>query len=417
MLIKEFNAYKILNSRKQETIEVAVKTEQGVFKASAPAGASTGTNEVQAFSKKGIDVSIQFANALGQRLINEKKEFTKFEDLEIIESMFREVDKTKNFEMTGGNTLYAIEASILKAIAASYKKELWQFLLQDKQAVLPRPLGNCIGGGKHTKEIEKPDFQEFLILPDSKSKKAIDNNYISLQTYNEVKKILKEKDKLFYGKLTDENAFISSFDNEKILELMQEIKSIIKAKLNEDIELGVDAAASSFFDKETEKYNYTRLNGKPGVLSKKEQIDYIFELCKKYNLAYFEDPIEEDGFKEYAELLKKIKKANLKTLIVGDDLICTNSKLLEKAIKMKSINAAIIKPNQCGSLLETKKVIEMAKKNGIVPVISHRSGETYDETIAHLAVGWQIPIMKIGIVGKERFAKTNELVRIERKLK
>ncbi len=419
MIIQKFNARLIFNSRKELTIAIQIKTKDGTFESSAPGGASKGENEVLPFSKKGIDTSIQFANTLGQKLIREKTSFNKFQDLGKIESMFHKVDKTKRLELTGGNTLFAIEAAILKSIAASYQKEVWEFLLeQDKfkgKPQFPRPLGNCMGGGKHTKEIEKPDFQEFLILPDAKSKRIVDNHYISLQAYKEIKDTLQKQDKRFYGKITDEHAFISSFDNEKIISLMQEVQSKIKAEFNETLDLGIDVAASSFFDKKNKLYNYNRLNGKPGTLKVDEQINYIFELCKRYNLTYIEDPLDEEDFLGFSKLLKKVKKAGLKTLIVGDDLICTNSGRLKKAIKSKSINATIVKPNQCGSLLETKKVIDLAKKNNITPVISHRSGETQDPILAELALGWQVPIIKISVVGTDAF-KTNDLIRIEKKL-
>ncbi|MCX6742014.1 MAG: phosphopyruvate hydratase [Candidatus Pacearchaeota archaeon] len=415
MIIQGIRARKILNSRREETIAVRVKTLQGTFEASAPAGASKGQNEVCGFSPKGVNFSASFINALGQKIVNERMTFDKFEDLEKIEEIYRKADKTKRLEILGGNSLYALGAAILKAIAASYKLELWQFLNGHVKPVMPLLLGNCIGGGKHTREIEKPDFQEFLILPRAKSEKVFDNQYLSLQAYKEVKKILKEKDKLFYEKITDENAFISSLDNEAILQVMQEVKKRIETKFRGTIDLGVDLAASSFYDEIKKEYNYARLNGKPGKLKTDEQIDYLFNLIKKYNLAYVEDPLNENDFQGFAKLLKKVKDARLNTLIVGDDLICTNHELLEKAIKSKSINAVIIKPNQCGSWIETKKVVDLAKKNRIVPIVSNRSGETCDDTIAHLAVGWNIPIIKIGIVGKERFAKTNGLVRIERK--
>ncbi len=440
MIIQGFNARKILNSRKDLTISIKIKTKDRTFEASSPEGASKGSNEALPFSKKGINASIKFANTLGQKLIKNKIQFNEFQDLKKIESMFHEIDKTKRLELTGGNTLFAIEAAILKAIAASKKQDVWQFLYEKDKAHnkgaltltkapktpknistykninFPRPLGNCIGGGKHTKELEKPDFQEFLILPCAKSKKIIDNHYISLQAYKQIKETLKKQDKLFYGKMTDEHAFISSFDNEKIIKLMKNIQTKIKTKFNENIEIGIDVAASSFFNKKKKVYKYTRLNGKPGTLKTDEQINYIFSLCKKYNLAYVEDPLDEENFSGFSKLLKKIKKAGLKTLVAGDDLICTNSDRLKKAIKSKSINATIVKPNQCGSLLETKKVIDLAKKNNIIPIMSHRSGETPDPILAELALGWQVPIIKISVVGID-VNKTNDLIRIERKLR
>lgn len=446
MILKEVSARKILNSRREETIAVRVKTSIGAYEASAPEGASKGENEVRGFSPKGVDYSVSFINALGQKIVFEKTSFDKFEDLEKIEQIYRKADNTKRLEILGGSSLYALQAAILKAIAASYKLELWKFLLNEhiskslekltsskKEVIvkndaisgsismpkMPFLLGNCIGGGKHTREIEKPDFQEFLIIPRAKSGKVHDNQYLSLQTYKEVKKILKERDKLFYGKMTDEHAFISSFDNETILQIMQEVKKTIERKFGESIELGIDVAASSFYDKETKRYRYKDFldidRKKLRDFDQEEQISYILSLIKKYNLVYVEDPLDEEDFQGFARLLNRVRKLKLKTLIVGDDLVCTNYDLLIRAIKTNSINGVIIKPNQCGSLLETKKVVDLAKKNNMIPIIAHRSGDTCDNTIAHLAIGWHIPIIKIGIVGKERFAKTDELIRIERK--
>lgn len=414
MQIRDFHAQKIKNSRGKETILIRIKTREGWSETSAPEGASTGTNEVQAFSSKGIDESIKFANSLGLRLIHERTSFLEFKDIEKIECIFHTIDMTKNLSVLGGNTLYAIQATILKAMASSYKKELWEFLLERENPVLPRPLGNCIGGGKHTKEFEKPDFQEFLFLPRLNTFK--ESFEINLKAYKETKKLLKQKDSKFKNKVTDEKAFISYLDNESLIRLLKEVQSNIQNKFGKTFELGLDMASSSFYDEKTKTYNYLNYEGQPKKLSKDEQINYIHDLIKKYNLTYVEDPIQEEDFDSFAKLLKKTKATNPNTLIVGDDLICTNFERLKKAIKKKSVNAIIVKPNQIGSLIEMKKVIDLAKQNNIIPIISHRSGETKDNTIAHLAVGWQIPIIKTGITGKERLAKLKELIRIEKQI-
>jgi enolase len=414
MQISDFKVEKIKNSRGRDTILIKVKTNDRWFEASAPEGASTGENEVYGFSKDGIDYSIQFASSLGLKLIEQRTTFREFQDLKEIEALFSEVDKTKNYSITGGNTLYAIEAAILKALAAFYKKELWEFLIENEKPVLPMPLGNCIGGGKHTQEKEKPDFQEFLFLPKLESFKEAFN--INLKAYNETKKQLKERDKLFKNKITDEKAYISYLDNESIITLLKLIQEKTLEKYKKTFELGLDIASSSFYDKKIRKYKYETYFHQAKNLTKEEQIDYIAGLIKKYNLVYVEDPLEEEDFEGFAELLKRVRKTNPETLIVGDDLICTNLARLKKAIANKSVNGIIVKPNQIGSLLEMKKVVDLAKQNNIVPIVSHRSGETEDNTIAHLAVGWQIPIIKTGITGKERLAKLKELERIEKKV-
>ncbi len=444
MRILDSSVRKIKNSRNEETIEVTLKTKYGTFKASAPEGASKGENEVKGFPIEGVDRAINFISPVLIKLQNNFVHFREFQDLEIIEEEFRKVDKTPDFSLTGGNTLFAIEAAILKALSKTHRnKELWKFLLDEElnnpnnsqtkhklnaehnpnnlniplyqhRPKMPMQLGNCIGGGKHTKEIEKPDFQEFLFL--AKSETFKDSFDINQKAYKEVKNLLRKKDKKFKGKVTDEKAFISSLNNEEIFSIFQEVQEKIKNKLEKTFEIGIDIAASSFYNQKNKKYVYSNLQGQPKQLTKEEQLNYIFQLIKKYNLAYVEDPFNENDFDSFTKLLSKVKKEKLNTLIVGDDLTCTNSKLLKKAISKKSINAVIIKPNQVGSLLETKKTLELAKKNNILPIISNRSGETEDDMLAQLAVGWQIPIIKIAIQGKERLAKTKKLLDIEKKI-
>ncbi|MFA5084496.1 MAG: enolase C-terminal domain-like protein [Candidatus Paceibacterota bacterium] len=400
-------ARKILNSRREATIEVI--TESGGLKAaaSAPSGASKGRNEVKDISSRGIDFSISFINVLGKKLVDEKIIFERFEDLEKLEAIVKAQDHTKNLEFIGGNALYAIEAAIVKLMALSKKQETWQFLSDGKKPIIPRPIGNCIGGGMHTKLPIKTDFQEFLLIP--KTARFFDACFINLQAYKEIREILQKRDEKWKGSLTDENAFASALDNESVLELLNEVKEKIKIKFEMDIEIGIDVAASSFFKAGKYHYgNFSRIE-KEKILRREEQIEYISGLIKKYRIAYIEDPIQSEDFEGFAKI-----KAGTKALICGDDLTCTHPELLEKAARIGSISAAIIKPNQIGSLLETKKAADTAKKNNIVPVISHRSGETEDDFIADLAIAWQIPFIKAGIIGKEREAKLNRIVKIEK---
>ena len=447
MRILDSSVGRIKNSRNQDTIEVIIKTKRGLFKSSAPEGASKGEREVQAFSSEGIGHSINFLSSLFFKLQQNIVFFREFEDLKIIEDEFHEVDKTKNLAILGGNTLYAAEAVILKGMASSHKdKELWQFLFDEEynhpkdsdqkieklheikfvkdgkdgkpelqnKPKMPMQLGNCVGGGKHTKEIEKPDFQEFLFLPRSDTFKECFK--INQKAYKEVKNFLKKRDAKFNGKTTDEKAFISYLNNEEILSILKEVQQKVQKGIKNKIDIGIDIAASSFYDKKSKKYIYTNFDGKPRQLTKEEQLQYVFNIIKKYNLTYVEDPFEENDFVSFARLLSLVKKERLNTLIVGDDLTCTNPELLKKAISQKSINGIIIKPNQVGSFLETKKTLDVAKKNNIMPIISNRSGETDDDTMAHLAVGWQTPIIKIAIEGKERLAKTKKLINIEKEI-
>jgi len=403
MILTEVKARKILNSRNEATIEVNAVSRNYRSRASAPSGKSRGKNEAEPLSKKGIDFSISFLNLLGQKLVLEKVSFEKFEDLEKIEKIARQFDKTKNWSVVGGNAIYAIEAAVLKLMAASTKKELWQFL-NPQAKMLPMPVGNCIGGGLHVIQDKKADIQEFLFIPRANS--FMDAYSANLHAYKEVKKLLLEK-KGWKGKLTDENAFAATLETEEILEIMCKAAKIVGAKMKIMMRIGIDMAASTLWNKNSYVYNNPKKK-----MTETEQETHVFRLIEKYNLFYVEDPAKEN-FSEFSELMRKKRKD---VMIVSDDLTTTHLEMAQKAVKEQSASAFIIKPNQCGSLIEAKKVVDFAKKHGISTIISHRSGETFDDLIADLAVGWQTDFIKTGILGKERFAKLHRLLKIERQM-
>lgn len=406
MIIKDIAARKIKDSRKEDTIEVEVLTEKGRFTASAPSGKSRGKHEAQPFSANGINFSINFIEAIGRKIAHELITFEDFEDLEKIEKLVRKIDKTPTWSLIGANALYALEAAISKAIAASYELELWQ-LFCEKPRFFPLPLGNAVGGGRHAKQETKTDIQEFLFLP--KTRHFFDAYFINLQAYKIAKQLLLEKDKRYENRLTDENALAATLSNEEVLQLMNDARQEIKEKFGVEMQIGIDLAASSFY-----RNNFYYYENPEKKLAKEEQAIWLAETIDKYNLSYIEDPFHEDDFSSFSILMKKISSHNLKCLLAADDLTATQFSRVEKAIKEKCINALIVKPNQNGSLLETKRIVDFAKDNNIVPIISHRSAETMDNTIAHLAIGWQCPIIKTGILGRERFAKLHEILRIER---
>jgi enolase len=373
MIIKKVGARSILDSRGEKTIEVSVNG----CKASAPFGASRGKHEVISYKKSLIN-DIKIMNNLE---VSKLPEIKKFNDLIGVER----VVKSK----IGGNTLFAFEAAILRALAKSLKKELYEVLGKGRR--IPKLLSNTIGGGAHShvKNNKKPDFQEFLIIGNKKQ---------NIQAYKELKKILKSETR------NDEGAMNTTLCNKHTIELIS----------YGDIEFGTDIAASSFYSKG--KYNYK--NPKRS-LTKQQQINFIFELIKDYGLSYVEDPLNEEDFSGFAMLLKKAKKikgAGSKCLIVGDDLTTTNLKRVQKAIKLKSINGLIVKPNQIGSLIEVKKVCELCKNKGIKIIVSHRSGETNDSFIADLAIAIGAVMIKTSVIGKERLAKVNRLEKIGKKI-
>jgi len=407
MLVSDIRAEKILDSRGEPSILVTIETKKGKVQASSPSGKSRGKYEALPFSTRGVDFSVSFINVIGRKIVGDKISFKEFSDLEKLEKMIREFDKTDNWSVVGGNALFALEAAILKAMAMDSEKELWQFL-NPKAKNLPMPLGNCIGGGAHSKKEVHPDIQEFLFMP--KTQTFYDAYFLNLQAYRVAKALVDEKDKTWDGEITDEKAICPSLSSEEIIILMKEAAGRINSRYKNILNIGMDVAASTFWDKG--KYFYKNPEKK---LNSEQQIKYFKDLIEKNSLFYIEDPFQEDDFSSFAELLSQVDSK--KVLICGDDLTATQPKRLEIAIKKKAVNAVIVKPNQNGSLIETKKFVDLAKANGITPIISHRSGETSDSTIADLAVAWDIPIIKTGIIGKERLAKLHRLLRIEREMR
>ena len=386
MIIKGVDSKSILDSRKEKTIQVSIKTNVGNFSASSPSGKSTGKYEAKAY-RKNLEEDI--------RTIKKFSDYFSEEILEGFDDLKRVEDIVEGH--IGANTLFAFESAILKAIAKESKKEIWQ-LINEKAKKFPRLVGNCIGGGKHSKLVnnKKPDFQEFLLIPDLNSvKKSLETNQ---KQKKEVEMLLKETDKTFKGQKNDEDAWMVSLNEKEVLEILKKI----------NLPLGLDVAASGFYKRKKYHYENPLLKRTP-----EEQAGYLNNLIKNFNLFYIEDPFEEEDFENFANLLKKCPNS----LIVGDDLTVTNPKRLEKAIKMKSINALIVKPNQIGSLIEVKKVCKIARENNIKIVVSHRSGETEESILSDLAFGFQADFFKCGITGKERLAKINRLIEIENNLR
>ena len=399
--IKGISAKAILDSRKEKTISVSIKTNVGSFSASAPNGKSIGKHEIKSY-KKSLDEDVRQLKKFDDYFL--KEEIEKFEDLRRIEDI---VDGH-----IGANTLFAFESAILKALAKEQKKEIWQ-LINPKARLFPRLVGNCIGGGKHsasapraypekfslkifTEGNKKPDFQEFHLIPNFKSvKKSFEANQVAKK---EIKEILNMFDKKFKSETNDENAWKVSLNDKEVLDILKKVH----------LPIGLDVAASSFCKRKNYNYKNPMLKR-----TKEEQLGYLSNLIKNFKIFYIEDGFDEEDFESFAKLLKRFPES----LIVGDDLIVTNCKRLQKAIESKSVNAIIVKPNQCGSLLEVSKVCELAKENNIKLIFSHRSGETNESILADLAFGFQADFFKCGINGKEREIKLKRLIEIEESLK
>lgn len=260
----------------------------------------------------------------------------------------------------------------------------------------PYPLGNIVGGGKHGGGT---DIQEFLISP-TKSNNIQDAVFTNAESHRELRDILKKADSNFLSSRNDEGGWVCSLPTEKILEIL--------SKLGEDfdVQIGLDMASTSLWDEKEGKYVYerARTSYSPG-----EQIDFIVNLIDTYNLFYVEDPLHEQDWEGFAELTRK---AGDRCLISGDDLFVTSAERLKKGIKIGACNSTIIKPNQVGTVGAARITTELAKSRDYRVIVSHRSGETEDATLARVALAFKADFIKTGIVGGERTAKLNELIRL-----
>lgn len=401
-IIEKISARKILDSRGKYTIEVAVHSKGLQATACAPSGASVGKFEVQAFPEGGVDSSIQI---IQKELFSRIKGMSTENQKEIDETIWK-LDGTKNLSKIGGNAAIATSTAVAKAESKSKSLMLCQYLGSNLK--LPLPLSNVIGGGVHTKG-DSIDFQEFLVLPLSAKtfEEAAKTNVMVHRTVAEI--IMKKYPNYVLGR-NDEGAWAAPLTINEALETLTKAVEKVEDETGIRSKVGIDAAASELWDSKKEEYVYRKENKR---LTPEKQLEYILELIQNYEIVFFEDPFQEEDFESFAKLTANAKKC----IVVGDDLIVTNKKRLQTAIEKNAITGSIIKPNQVGTITDTKSAVELCHKNNIAPIASHRSGETADPSLAHIAVGLNCPIIKIGIMGGERMAKINELIRIEDTLK
>lgn len=408
MFVKSVMPRFVKNSRGRRSIEVELITYEGRFRCSAPSGKSTGKSEVACYRKKGISYSMKMLRVFCKRLVGKNFIIKDVGGLKDLNDLMRKFEA--RFGKFGGNVWYAVEGVFLRGAAADVGKELWEFINDDMNRGLkpkmPMPVGNCIGGGLHSKKIKgkRPDFQEFLLVGNAKSfGKAVTKN---LRAYDYARTLLKKKEKGWRVKRNDEGAWMTSLANEEVLDILKRVSK------RYDLKLGLDIASSGFYDK-----GYYIYKNKSLVRDKVDQADYMIKLIRKFGIFYLEDGMDEEDFGGFKSLVEGVKKIRRKVLIVGDDLTTTNLDRVRRAGRGKAINSMIIKPNQIGSMLEVKKVVEYCKKNKIVMIFSHRSGETMDNILADYCVGFGGQFMKAGIFGRERLVKLKRVMDIEKSLK
>ncbi len=399
-IIEDLIARKIFNNRGEETIEVDVITTSGFGRASAPAGKSRGKAEVIYYPNGGVDQAVKKVDELiAPELAGLNADYQ-----EEIDSTLHEIDGTNNFKVIGGNTAFAISLANAEAAANSHGLLLFQFLGGSTANVLPYPLGNCISGGQHARG-KSPDIQEFLALPHG-AETFLEAVTANTQIHKKIGEALRKKDKLFTAGKSDEGAWIANIDGDTAFEIISKACEEVSGEMDFECGFGVDIAASSLWDEKEQVYYYKN-EGKKRDAS--EQLEYVKEMIEKYHLTYVEDAFHEEDFKSFAALNKQVKNC----IICGDDLFTTNNERLSQGIKVGAGNAIIIKVNQIGTLTESLETIQNAQRNGYACVMSHRSGDTTDWHIAHLAVAFGCPIIKTGVVEGTRIAKLNELIRIE----
>jgi enolase len=396
-IIENIQARKVLDSRGRWTIEVDVYTCNGFGSAAAPSGASTGEHEVVSFPDGDVEKSLIEL----EEVIIPELELWDSSNQDLIDTLLKEIDGTDNFSNIGGNAATAVSLACARAAANSCGMPLYLYLGGSMASYeMPFPLGNIIGGGAHAKGT---DIQEFLAPPTGADdiESALVTN---ISVHSRVKEKLKDAGKL--AGRADEGAWVADLENEKALKILSTACEEVASETDVDVRPCLDVAASEMWDEKKQKYVFKR-DGRER--SRDEHIEYIQGLIDEYGLYYVEDPLEENDFDGFASLKKD-------ALICGDDLYTTNVGRIKEGIKRKSTNAVLIKVNQIGTLTDTYSAVRLARESKQAPVMSHRSGETTDETIAHLAVGFGCPVIKTGAIGGERIAKLNELLRIAEEL-
>jgi len=399
-VIEDVIARKVFNSRGEETIEVDVVTTSSFGRVSAPVGRSRGKAEAVSYPQGRVDEAIEkVGQVIAPELVGLNVDYQ-----EDIDRTLHEIDGTRDFRILGGNTAFTISLASVEAAANSYGSLLFYYLGGYLAHELPCPLGNMISGGKHGKG-KTPDIQEFLVLPLG-AETFLEAALANAKIHRKIGDILDKKDSLFGGGRSDEGAWITNIGNLDALEVLADVCKEVDNELGFECKLGIDVAASSLWNNRAKTYIYPQ-EGKDRDSG--EQLEFIRELVKTYHLVYVEDPFYEEDFRNLAEITKKVEKC----IICGDDLFATNTERLSHGIKLDAANAIIIKVNQVGTLTDAWEAVEMAKEAGYISVMSHRSGDTCDWHIAHLAVAFGCPIIKTGVVEGARIAKINELIRIE----
>ena len=389
----------IYDSRGRPTVEATLRLESGaVGRAGAPSGASTGAHEVMAFPAGGVPEALAtFRSVLLPRLLG-----LDAADQAGFDARLHEVDGTPNFSRIGGNTGTALSVANALAHAEETHRPLWQVLARPHVdgRRFPAIVGNCLNGGRHA--IGGPDIQEFIAF--SESPRPEDAVRGALRVHALLGEELHRRFPKYALGRGDEGGWVAPLGNIEAVELLSEVCGRVRDETHLPVHPGLDLAASEFYREGKYRYREQTLD-EPG------QVAFVAKLVDRYGLRFVEDPFDEESFDAFAELNRQVGD---RTLLVGDDIYVTNSERLRRGIAARSSNAVLIKVNQVGTLTDTLATVDLAEGNGLATVTSHRSGEVPDSWLAHVALGTGARGLKCGVLGGERVAKLNELLRLGR---
>ena len=408
--IKKIHAREILDSRGNPTVECDVVLEDGSFgRAAVPSGASTGIHEAlelrdgdkKRYLGKGVKKAIQNINELVNKEIINKQ----FENYRAFDKAILELDGTENKSKIGANATLAASLAFAKSLSSHSSKDFFKFISESEEFLLPVPMMNIVNGGSHADN--DVDIQEFMIAPVGAPSFSEALRY-GCEIFHSLKSILKSKN--LNTNVGDEGGFAPNVNSSsEVIEIILSAVEKAGLKINDDIILSLDVASTEFFID-----NKYELKGEGKTLSSEEMVKYLEDLSNQFPIYSIEDGMSEDDWDGWIELTKKI---GTKLQLVGDDLFVTNIKRLQTGINKKAGNAILVKLNQIGTLSETIDAINLGKENDFSSIISHRSGETEDTTIADLSVAVSAGQIKTGSLSRtDRTAKYNQLLRIEEKL-
>ena len=398
-LISSLKGRIVFNSRGSKSIEIDVITDNKFLgRASAPSGASVGSHEVPSFVDNNSELTLKTFESNMAKFIG-----VDASDSKAIFEILKSLDTSNNFSRIGGSVAYALSIATAASASLSLGVPLFAMLNDQGPYRFPYPLGNIVGGGSHAGP-GTPDIQEVLVCPIGARTimEALETNF---NIHKEVRTVLEKIDKKFtYGR-GDEGAWAPNVNNDEAVSIVAQAVENAGLRLGRDVALGIDFASSSMWDSTRKIYDYSR----QGLLRNTgEQIGFVEDLIKNYHLIYAEDPVHEDDFESMALLTKRNKNC----LITGDDMLVTSTQRVHEACKYGACNGAILKVNQAGTLHNALDFADICTKNNIKIITSHRSGESIDAHISHIAIATSSKMIKTGVVGGERVSKLNELLRL-----